>query len=100
MGDGSFPGYICCVDGRMAGYCFGDSGSGEIVVLALLPEYEGQGTGKTLLGLMVEDFRQAGFTRLFLGCAARSHGFCRHLGWKPTGHIDDLGDEILDLALA
>ncbi len=29
----------------------------------------------------------------------RSHGFYRHLGWRPTGEIDDLGDEVLELHL-
>ncbi|MER2177626.1 MAG: GNAT family N-acetyltransferase, partial [Stenotrophomonas maltophilia] len=27
----------------------------------------------------------------------RSHGFYRHLGWRPTGEIDSLGDEVLEL---
>ncbi|MBD2838748.1 GNAT family N-acetyltransferase [Pseudomonas sp. JM0905a] len=103
IGDGSCPGHVCCEDGEMVGYCFGDRDSGEIVVLALLPEYEGEGIGKQLLQLVVEAFRAAGFTRLFLGCssdpAVRSHGFYRHLGWGFTGELDDLGDEILELRL-
>ncbi len=38
---GRFSGHVCCANGRMVGYCFGDTASGEIVVLAILPEYEG-----------------------------------------------------------
>lgn len=101
--DGSFPGHVCSVGGTMVGYCFGDRDSGEIVVLALLPEYENRGIGKSLLQRVIDDFRTAGRQRLFLGCsadpAARSHGFYRHLGWKPTGERDGLGDEVLELLL-
>ncbi|MNT97707.1 Acetyltransferase (GNAT) family protein [compost metagenome] len=72
-------------------------------MLALLPAWEGKGIGKALLTRMVDDFRGWGLKRLFLGCAAdpgvRSHGFYRHLGWQPTGALDDLGDEVLELHL-
>jgi L-amino acid N-acyltransferase YncA len=102
--DGSFPGYVAMVEGRMAGYCFGDRDSGEIVVLALLPECEARGIGKALLERMVDDFRGWGFARLFLGCSSdpnsRSYGFYRHLGWTSTGALDAAGDELLEYALA
>lgn len=98
--DGSLPGHVATSAGTPVGYCFGDRDTGEIVVLALLPEYEGKGIGKTLLGRMVEDFRTMGFERLFLGCPAdprsRSHGFYRHLGWRSTGTVDALNDEVLE----
>ncbi|SCX73058.1 GNAT family N-acetyltransferase [Variovorax sp. EL159] len=99
VADGSLPGCVALVDGELAGYCFGDRETGEIAVLALLPAYEGKGIGKELLGLMVEAFKTLGFKRLFLGCSSdpqvRSHGFYRHLGWKPTGETDAAGDEVL-----
>ncbi|MNK78033.1 Acetyltransferase (GNAT) family protein [compost metagenome] len=99
IADGSLPGYVALVDGELAGYCFGERDTGEIGVLALLPAYEGQGIGKALLALMVEEFKGLGFQRLFLGCSpdpqVRSHGFYRHLGWKPTGEFDAAGDEVL-----
>ncbi|MBN5141516.1 GNAT family N-acetyltransferase [Stenotrophomonas maltophilia] len=84
---------------RMAGYCFADSG--EVLVLALLPDYEGRGIGRQLLQEVVSLTRDAGHQRLFLACSAdprsRSHGFYRRLGWRPTGEIDEAGDEILEL---
>ncbi|MDP9915345.1 GNAT superfamily N-acetyltransferase [Variovorax boronicumulans] len=99
IADGSLPGYVALVDGELAGYCFGERDTGEIAVLALLPAYEGLGIGKALLALMVEEFKGLGFQRLFLGCSpdpqVRSHGFYRHLGWKPTGEFDAAGDEVL-----
>lgn len=98
--DGSLPGYVATGDGKVAGYCFGDRHTGEIVVLALLPDYEGHGAGKTLLSLVVRDLKALGFKRVFLGCASdpavRSHGFYRHLGWTSTGRFDDRNDEVLE----
>ncbi|ALX12419.1 acetyltransferase [Burkholderia cepacia JBK9] len=99
--DGLFSGHACFANGTMVGYCFGDTGSGEIVVLAMLPAYEGAGIGKRLLRRVIDDFAASGFTSLFLGCstdpASRSYGFYRHLGWIPTGQLDEAGDEILTL---
>ena len=104
IADGSLPGYVCIDDGHIVGYCFGDKPTGEVVVVALLPAYEGRGIGKTLLLQVVHDLRSAGHTRLILGCSSdpshRSYGFYRYLGWRPTGSFDDRDDEILELAAA
>jgi len=98
---GALPGFVCCSGGDIAGYCFGEVASGEVVVLSLLPAFEDQGIGKRLLGLVVELLRTFGHARLFLGCssdpAVRSHGFYRHLGWSSTGAVDRFGDEVLEL---
>jgi len=95
------PGYVCCDGGTLAGYCFGEKASGEVVVLALLPAYEERGIGRRLLALVIEHLAALGHRRLFLGCSAdpatRSHGFYRHLGWVSTGTFDRAGDEVLEL---
>lgn len=97
--DGALPGVVALADGVLAGYCFGDRDSGEIMVLALLPAYEGLGIGRALLKQVMAMLRQAGHTRLFLSCAAdpqvRSYGFYRHLGWVATGERDEAGDDVL-----
>lgn len=96
---GALVGFVCMDGQTLAGYAFGDSASGEVVVLALLPPYEGHGLGRRLLQRVVEQLSAAGHERLFLGCstdpAARSFGFYRHLGWSSTGRIDRFGDEVL-----
>ena len=98
---GELIGHVAWHGDRMAGYAFGDVSTGEVVVLALLPDFEGQGVGATLLKTLVADLQARGHRRLFLGCssdpAVRSHGFYRHLGWRPTGRRDPLGDEELEL---
>ena len=97
---GALPGFVCTVQERMVGYCFGASATGEVVVLAVLPAFEGQGIGRELLRRVVAHLHGLGRQRLFLGCSAdpatRSHGFYRHLGWRSTGTFDDRGDEVLE----
>lgn len=99
---GALPGFVCRADDALVGYCFGARDTGEIVVLALLPDFENRGLGRRLLELVVELLRARGHHRLFLGCSpdprSRSHGFYRHLGWRSTGTFDSHGDERLELA--
>jgi ribosomal protein S18 acetylase RimI-like enzyme len=98
---GQTSGFIANSGARMVGYCFGNSKTGEVLVLAVLPAFEGQGVGQQLLSLLVSLLQDHGHKRLFLGCSpdpeVRSHGFYRHLGWQSTGSIDAHGDEVLEL---
>ena len=100
---GALLGHVCVSDARIVGYCFGAPRTGEVVVLALLPSFERRGIGRRLLERVVQDLRRAGHARLFLGCstdpATRSHGFYRHLGWRPTGKLDAHRDEVLELVV-
>jgi ribosomal protein S18 acetylase RimI-like enzyme len=98
------PGYVCLVNEKIVGYCFGEKESGEILVLAVLSEYENLGIGKELLNKVVSDFNNLGHKYLFSGCSSdpksRSYGFYRHLGWISTGKLDSNQDEILELLLS
>jgi len=103
MRSGVLVGYTATLQDTLVGYCFGNTKTGEVVVLALLPEAEGQGTGRELLRRVVLSLCEHGHRRLFLGCSpdpqVRSYGFYRHLGWRSTGTIDIHGDEVLELKL-
>jgi len=103
VANGDLPGYVCLEDNQIIGYCFADKRTGEIVVLALLPDWEAKGIGRNLLEMIVTDLAKLGFKRLFLGCSSdpkvRSYGFYRHLGWQPTGTVDANQDEVLELLL-
>lgn len=96
---GALPGDVCTSGGRIVGFCFGLRKTGEIQVLAVLPDFENRGIGKALLARTSEQLTKLGHTRLFLGCSpdptSRSYGFYRHLGWRSTGTFDQYGDEIL-----
>ena len=98
---GKLAGYVCTDMDSIVGYCFGAQETGEVVVLALLPAYEGRGLGKELLAMVASKLRSVGHTRLFLGCSrdpvSRSYGFYRHLGWRSAGVFDSHGDEVLEI---
>lgn len=85
---------------RLVGHCFGEARTGEVLVLAVLPGWEGQGVGRRLLDAVVARLRGLGHERIFLACSTdpgvRSHGFYRHLGWRGTGQLDGHGDEVLE----
>jgi ribosomal protein S18 acetylase RimI-like enzyme len=97
---GRLAGHLCTVNGQIIAYCFGDKDSGEILVLAVLPQYESRGIGKALLSKVMEELRGLGHARLFLACSSdpahRSYGFYRYLGWGPTGLFDANDDEVLE----
>jgi ribosomal protein S18 acetylase RimI-like enzyme len=89
-----------CVDGpTVVGFCTADAVYGEVLVLAVLPEYEGKGIGKRLLAHAVSWLRSRGVARVWLAAspdpAVRAHGFYRSQGWRPTGERQPNGDEIL-----
>ncbi len=101
--DGTLAGVVAERDGVLVGYCFGAPATGEIVVLAVLPDAEARGLGRRLLDAVVDGLARAGHRRLFLGCSSdpscRAHGFYRHLGWRSTGRADERGDDVLEYAL-
>ena len=94
-----------CFDGeKQVGFCGADATSGEVQVLAVLPEYEGRGIGRDLLAQAVAWLRSRGWRRLWLATdpdpTKRSHGFYQSQGWRPTGEIQErAGDEIFELEL-
>ena len=98
---GATRGWVCSCESRIVGFCIGQSATGEVLVLAVLPEFEGRGIGKTLLSLAVGWLRSFRPTRVWLGASAdpntRSYGFYRSLGWRPVGETDTHGDEVLVL---
>ena len=93
-------GTICEVSGQVVGYCFSDTETGEVLVLALLAQFDNQGIGKRLLFNIMDKMRDLGFNRIWLAASTdpsiRAHGFYRHLGWEPTGRLDYNQDEILE----
>ena len=92
-----------CFDGEtQVGFCGANASNGEVVVLAVLPEYEGRGIGKLLLDRAVVWLRSRGWRRLWLATNpdqnVRSNGFYRSQGWRPTGEMQErAGDEIFVL---
>ena len=95
-------GWVSVCDKGVIGFCIGNTETGEVLVLALLPDYEGRGIGKHLLGRVVEALFDKGHNSLWLkadsNSEVRAHGFYRYLGWRPTGQVSENGDERLELS--
>ena len=94
-----FTGRICEADGSVVGFCTGNLNTGEIIVLAVLPEFEGKKIGLTLLNGVVEVLKARKMKSIWLVCSSdprvRSYGFYRANGWVPNGEVLSNGDEIL-----
>ena len=91
----------CTVDSLAVGHCAGDSATGEVISIGVIPGYQGQGIGRRLLSLVVDWLRAQGADRIWLAAPAdrslRAHGFYRALGWRPSGERNEDGSEILEL---
>jgi GNAT superfamily N-acetyltransferase len=98
---GAMKGWVCSDGQEIIGFCTAEAPTGEVLVLAVLPEYEGRGVGRRLLARAVRWLNGRGVKRPWLAASAdpadRSHGFYRALGWTPTGERQDNGDEVLIL---
>lgn len=98
---GELYGWVCVNQDSVVGFCTGDMATGEVLALAVLPGFEGQGVGKRLLGNVVDQLQSNGANPVWLAADSnarvRAHGFYRRLGWLPTGDVLENGDEILAL---
>ncbi len=98
---GETKGWVCLDAGTIVGFSSADVIEGEVLVLAVLPQYEGKGIGKRLLSRAVSWLHSQGFNRVWLAASpdpgVRAHGFYRSQGWRPTGERQEHGDEILVL---
>jgi GNAT superfamily N-acetyltransferase len=101
MASGRVKGWVCLDLSTLVGFCSGDAESSEVLVLAVLPDYERRGIGAYLLARVVEWLRSVGSDTIWLAASPdpriRAHGFYRSLGWRPNGKTEQNGDEILVL---
>jgi len=84
-------GWVCEESGEILGFAMGDGRSGEVLVLAVLPEHEGRGIGRRLLSSVRDGLFSRGHSELWLlenpDPLIRAYGFYRSLGWIPTGEF-------------
>jgi GNAT superfamily N-acetyltransferase len=84
--EGSTSGWLCETQaGEVVGFCMADRDVGELLVIALLPEYEGRGIGGQLMEHAEDWLARSGCTRAWLTTdvdqSLRAYGFYRHRGW-------------------
>jgi GNAT superfamily N-acetyltransferase len=101
INSGKLKGWGCLHDSTLIGFCIGNRATGEVLVLAVVSDFEGKGLGAQLLSRVIEWLSSAGIEQPWLAASPnehiRAHGFYRALGWQPTGKTLDNGDEILML---
>ena len=93
-------GWLCEDGGAVVGFAMGDRSNGEVQVVAVLPDYEGRGIGRQLLGQVQSWLFSQGHGEIWLRANPDPHiratGFYKKLGWRATGQsIGD--DEVLTL---
>ena len=97
---GPLKGWLCEVSGKVVGFSLGNKETGEMMVVAVLPEYEEMGIGKKLMKLIQEWLWACGHDEIWLLATPdpklRASGFYEKLGWEKAGAGND-GHEILKL---
>ncbi|KAF0815029.1 hypothetical protein IGB42_00106 [Andreprevotia sp. IGB-42] len=95
LATGQIRGWLYEVDGKIVGFASGDRSSGEMLVLAVLPEFEALGIGRALLTRVTQWLQECGHQHIWLTAnpdsAVRAYGFYRHCGWVASGEM--AGDE-------
>ncbi|WP_161974022.1 GNAT family N-acetyltransferase [Hwanghaeella grinnelliae] len=93
-------GWLCEVDGRVAGFSMGDASNGEVQVVAVHPDFEGCGIGRRVLAAVCDWLFAEGHARIWLAANPdldiRATGFYEKLGWRRNGAMKG-EDEILVL---
>jgi ribosomal protein S18 acetylase RimI-like enzyme len=78
-------GWLCEDAGQVVAFSMADRATGEFLVIAVLPEYEGRGIGGRLITLVEEWLAASGCTRAWLttdiDTELRAYGFYRKRGW-------------------
>lgn len=85
---GPHRGWLCEAEGRLAGFAMGDGSSGELLVIAVAPEFEGRGIGSQLLASVEEWLWSCGWEALWLWTdvdeSRRAFSFYLHHGWRKS----------------
>lgn len=88
-------GWLCEDSGRVVGFSMGNKSTGEVTVVAVLPDYEGHGIGKNVLRRVQDWIFCEGHDEVWLWAtddpSIRAYEFYRRLGWRATG--ETRGDE-------
>ncbi len=94
MIDTTHRGWLCEDDNKVVGFAMGNRKSGEMWVIAVLPEYEGRGIGSQLLAFVEDWLWSEGWREIWLTTdvnpTLRAYGFYRNQGWLDHEIRDDV----------
>ena len=81
----SYKGWLCENNASVVGFCMADGDTGELWVIAVLPDFERKGIGKRLMALAEDWLWEIGCTRAWLttdvDTTLRAYSFYRNRGW-------------------
>jgi len=84
-------GWVCEDSGTVVGFAMGNRSNAEVLVVAVHPEYEGNGIGKSVLARVRDWLFSEGHQAIWLlttpDPSLRAYGFYAALGWQCTGRI-------------
>jgi len=87
-------GWLCEADNRVVGFAMGNRRTGEMWVIAVLPDYEGRGIGMQLLKRVEDWLWSEGWTESWLTTGVdptpRAYGFYKSQGWFDHEIKDNL----------
>jgi len=63
--------------------------TGKIGRVAVLPQYRGSGVGSLIMGHLVNQATESGFTSVYLHAQAAAAGFYQRLGFRAVGPVFD-----------
>lgn len=91
---GTHKGWLAEQDGKVVGFVMGDYEARELTVIALLPEYEGQGIGGQLITKVEAWLKSKGCRSIWLttdmDTSLRAYGFYLKQGWQDLKIEHDL----------
>jgi ribosomal protein S18 acetylase RimI-like enzyme len=98
----STKGWLCDEADQVVAFSMADCATGEFLVIAVLPEYEGRGIGGRLMSLAEDWLAASGCKRAWLSTdldtTLRAHGFYRKRGW--TDWKIERGNRYMELRLS
>jgi GNAT superfamily N-acetyltransferase len=87
-------GWLCEDEGKVVGFAIGDGKTGELWVIAVLPNFEGRGIGSRLLKMVEDWLHSIGWQELWLWTSSdetnRAFSFYTGRGWVVSESKDDI----------
>ena len=84
--NGTHKGWLYESQGEVGGFAMGNADNAELTVMAMLPQYEGQGIGGALLSKVEDWLKASGWKKIWLTTDInpdlRAYGFYLHQGWQ------------------
>ncbi|PTU72598.1 GNAT family N-acetyltransferase [Chromobacterium haemolyticum] len=104
MLNGPGRGWVAECDGKAVAFAMADVEDATVFAMFVLPEYEGMGVGRLLMGEAEAWLFDNGCKEIWLSTDSdqqvRSNGFYRHLGWLASGTLEDGQTKFIKRAVA